>query len=139
MSNVPHYERPPAVKEPWLGIWRFALRQMQAQGTWTPVCKPLLDEYVAALRLAVEHRALAEADPVQVNRESGLQHMHAGFSSADREHRRAQALAVELLLTPKAQRALIAAAKAAEKPASAKSSVFDALDELGARRQAASA
>jgi hypothetical protein len=137
MAGTPTWERPPAIRPPWYDFWRAAMAKMKEMGTWSSIARPLLDEYVAALRVAEDHRALAEADPVQVNRESGLPHPHGCFASADRELRRAAMLAGELLLTPKAQKALMAAAKAAETAPPAEPSVLGRLDELGARRAAA--
>ncbi len=125
--GVPTVEKAPGIKEPWLGIWRYALKAMQEGGTWSPPMRPLLDDYVEALRVAREHRRLAETT-VQVifhkardgkdaweeelppgirrNRESDLDSLHPGFASADREMKRAILLAGELGLTPKAQKAL---------------------------------
>ena len=126
MVSIPNWEKPPGIKEPWLQIWRLALKAMKESGTWSPPMRPLLDEYVTALRTAREHRLLAEIDPVEENRESGLTHMHAGFVSASKHLADARALADLLGLTPKAQKAL--AEKAEEKPD--ESSAFAAADKL---------
>jgi phage terminase small subunit len=130
--GIPTVEKAPGgLKDPWLGVWRFALKEMQRVGTWAPPLRPFLDEYVVALRTAREHRATAELCPVEENRESGLTHVHAGFASADREMRRAAQLAELLGLTPKAQRALaVKAEEPVEEP-----DVFAEADELAARRR----
>ena len=48
---------PNGLHEPWLGIWRASLRAMQAQGTWNPALRPLLDLYIFALAAAEQARA----------------------------------------------------------------------------------
>jgi hypothetical protein len=151
--GVPTVEKAPGIHEPWLGIWRYALLDLKANGLWSPSRRPWLDAYVEALRTAAEHRAIAESavetihhrardgEPawdeelppgVQRNRESGMDHLHAGFGSADKELRRAMLLAEALGLTPKAQKAL--ATKAEEAP----SALTSILDELAPRRAAKS-
>ena len=91
-------------------MWRHALAVMREQGTWADEQGPLLDEYVLALREAKVARDLADADPYHET-EKGLLHPHPGFAQADRAARRAVVLAEQLVLTPKAQRALADAAQ----------------------------
>jgi hypothetical protein len=147
MGSVPHWEKPPGVKEPWLAVWRLALKAMKEVGTWSAPMKPLLDEYVTALRVAREYRAIAEAGVqtihhrakdgeeawdetlpagIQRSMDTGIDHPHKGFDLADREMRRAMSLADMLGLTPKAQKALVE--KAAEEPV--EPSAFAAADRL---------
>lgn len=126
MVSIPNWEKPPAIHEPWLQVWRLALRAMKESGTWSPPMRPLLDEYVTALRTAREHRLAGEIDPIEINRESGLSHMHAGFASASKHLADARALADLLGLTPKARKAL--EEKSEEAPV--ESSAFAVADKL---------
>src|SRR5690242_20561875 len=51
MASVPTAERPPqGLNAYWLGAWRCALAVLKEQGTWAWEQKPLLDEYIFALR-----------------------------------------------------------------------------------------
>lgn len=112
--GVPNWEKAPGIKEPWLGMWRYAKAAMQEAGTWLPHLRPMLDEMIDCRRLEREHRLLAEADPYQRNQQSDLTHMHDGFASARAYGKRAQEIATELGLTPKARRALADMAKRPE-------------------------
>ena len=129
-GSVPTVERPPGVREPYLGMWRYALKCMKESGAWDPALRPLLDEMIHCWRLANEHRARAEAEGWAVNRESGLEHAHDGFKSALAHTARAIALADALGLTPKAKKAL---ALKAEEPLK-EPDAFQAADELAPRR-----
>lgn len=122
----------PSLPEPWNGIWKLAHKDMVESGVWSPAMQPLLDEYATALHLADRHRRMAEIDPVETNRESGLTHMHAGFASADRELKRAAMLADLLGLTARAKKALKLAAEEAQEVSPA----FQRADELAQRRAA---
>ena len=150
MARTPDIEKPPGgLKEPYLGMWRLALKHLKETGLWQWTLRPLLDEYIFALRTAREHRAIAQ-DAVQTivhykgrpdeyaetlpagtrrSRESDLDSLHPGFASADREIKRAVQLAGELGITPKAQQALVAKAGAPEEP-----DAFTQADELATRR-----
>lgn len=80
-------EKPPyELRDHWLATWEQALSTMKDQGTWHPVQRPVLDEYVFALRAADEARRTDDA------------------SQWDRHARRARSLARDLVLTPEAQR-----------------------------------
>lgn len=105
-------ERPPSLPPPWLAVWRHALKRMQADGTWSPATRPLLDMYVTALMQAEEAR------------EKG----YAG--SWDRAARRASMLADQLALTPRGRKA------AGVRPAREADPFerFAAIDDLGVRR-----
>lgn len=130
-SSVPTVERPPeGLDATWLGVWRGLIVEAKAAGTWSPALWPHAVEYVHALRLAREHRLLAEAEPVETNRESGLTHMHAGFADARAQGKRATELADLLGLTPRARKAL--ALKAEEKPE--EPDAFNQADELAGPR-----
>src|SRR5690348_16205976 len=56
MPAVPAHERPPAIKMPWLQVWRNALAELKSTGVWAPHIRPLLDEYVLALKGAADAR-----------------------------------------------------------------------------------
>lgn len=113
MSNVPTYERPPkGLDAYWLGVWRFALCVLKDQGTWAGEQKPLLDEYVYALREAERARvgfqwldhlgeavASEDVDFVMLARIAG-----ALPTQWDKHTKRASALASTLLLMPEARR-----------------------------------
>lgn len=131
MGAQPTIEKAPGgLKEPWLGIWRYAVKDLKASGLWRPSLQPMLVEYVNALRLAREQRLLAESTVqvwrhkvdgeyievdlppgVERNQESGLTHMHAGFASSLKYMAEARNLAEVLGLTAKAQKALTAVSK----------------------------
>src|SRR5437667_342125 len=105
--GVSALERPPGWPEPWLGLWRITHKQLREQGSWVPAHKPLLDEYVRALKLA---RTAFEAG-----------------EGGDRHSKRALAYATELGLTPRAQKALRVKAKEA---VDGEQDPFAGLDEL---------
>ena len=107
--GVPTLEKAPGgLKEPWLGIWRATLKQLQEQDTWQVAQRPLLDEYVLALRAAANARTSAES-----------------AVAWDKHSKRALALADALGLTPKAQKALRAKSK---EDGSGEQSPFEDLD-----------
>lgn len=113
MAGVSGLERPPGWPEPWLGLWRVSHRQLREQGSWVPAHKPLLDEYVRALKMAANAFDAGEG--------------------GDRHAKRALAFAVELGLTPKTQKVLRVKAKEAE---NGEQDPFRSLDELEQKRQA---
>ena len=129
MAPRPAAERAPTgLGSHWLHTWEHALKVLKAQETWAWEQKPLLDEYVMALREARTSRELAEADPYHET-DKGLLHPHPGFAQADRAARRAVLLADTLKLTPEQQRKLNARDAGESDP-------MDALeDELAPRRQ----
>ncbi len=101
---LPATDRPPrGLDAAWLAVWRNALKVLKAQGSWAGEQRPLLDEYVLALREAKSARERAELDPYHET-EKGLVHPHPGFQQADRATRRAVVLADTLVLTVGAQR-----------------------------------
>lgn len=110
---IPTVERPPGIRTPWLDIWRGALKDMKESGVWRPALRPLLDEYVYALRAAAEMRE-----------ESAAQW--------DRHARRASALADQLCLSPRGRKA----AELMEDDDDSQSKPLANLDELTAKRQA---
>lgn len=131
--GVPTVEKAPGgLKEPWLGMWRFALADMKESGVWRPVLRPLLDEMIEARRLQRWWIDLAETDPVRTNRDSGLESAHDGFRLALQLGKRAQDLANELGLTPAAKKRL--ATQAEERPK--EPDAFAEADELAKRRDA---
>jgi hypothetical protein len=106
-------ERPPGgLREPWLGLWRASLYAMQAQGTWTPAQRPLLDLYISALEAASEARKARKS------------------TVWDREARKALILAGQLALTPRGRRAAgVSATTTIERP-----DPFAALDPARRKR-----
>lgn len=102
---VPTAERPPEGLNDayWLGVWRHVLKVLKEQGTWKWEQRPLLDEYVFALREAVTAREMAQEDPYHET-DKQLLHPHPGFQQADRATRRAVVLADTILLTEKSRR-----------------------------------
>lgn len=150
---IPSVERPPPkLTSHWLAVWRCALKTMQEQGTWEPELRPLLDEYVYALRAAESARnGLTWLDALEVYAEehaellpdiawSVLDRIATGLPTQwDRHAKRAAALADQLALTPRGRKAAGIGREAhAEKPVDP----FDALDaedELAKRRRSNSA
>lgn len=123
-------ESPPTgLRAPYLALWRGCLEALKRQGTWTPDQKPLLDDYVLAVRQSVEHQKVAEADPFTVT-EQGRVYAHPGFALADQAAKRAVLLADTLILSPKARRAH--GIDGDEEQANP----LDRLDELAQRRKA---
>lgn len=121
--GVATLERAPGLREPWLGYWRVSLRAMKDAGSWSLAVRPLLDEYIAALRMADVAR-LAAGSREFVEGEART-FAHPGIMLADRESRRALMLADALGLTPRAAESADAAADP-----------FAELDELAPRRAA---
>jgi phage terminase small subunit len=78
---------PEGLPQPWFGLWRQALKAMKDQESWTPEQRPLLDLYIAALRLAGE----AADDEREIDH--------------DRHAKRASSLADQLALTPRGRKA----------------------------------
>ena len=113
--GVPELEKPPGIETPWFGIWRASLKQMKEQGTWTLAQRPLLDEYVLALRAADFARERHQA------------------VEWDKASKRALALAEALQLTAKKSPAKAKGAKYGRKQ---DADPFAALDELAPRRKA---
>jgi phage terminase small subunit len=130
---VPTIERPPkGCDATWTAVWRALVVEMKAIGTWKPALWPFAVQYLHALRLAEEHRILAEADAVDFDRESGLAHMHPGFTLGLAEQKQAVALADLLGITPKAQKALLADLPAAPPK---EPRIVGRLDELSQARE----
>ena len=115
MASVPTAERPPkGLTAYWLGVWRHALKVMREQGTWSWELRPLLDEYLFALRGAEDAR----------NGFKWLDHLEESVASEDvdwmvlkaiatglpamwdRHAKRAAALADQLALTPRGRKAV---------------------------------
>ncbi len=116
--RVPVAERPPeGLDASWLRVWRQALDQLKAQESWAQELKPLLDEYVFALKGAEDARrgfrwldALEEyaedADELPEIAWTVLRQIAGGLPSQwDKHMRRAMALADQLALTERGRRA----------------------------------
>lgn len=135
MAPRPTAERPPTGLDSfWTHTWNHALKVLKEQGTWKWEQKPLLDEYILALREARWSREEAEKDPYHET-EKGLLHPHPGFAQADRAARRAVLLADTLLLTPAEQRKLSATSSDNAAP----KDPFEEADELAKKRAKKSA
>lgn len=138
-SSVPTAERPPeGLNAYWLGVWRHALKQLQDQGSWAWEQKPLLDEYVYALKAAEDARkGFKWLDALEVYAEnaddlpeiawSTLRGIASGLPNVwDRHAKRAMALADQLALTDRGRKAAdIHDGDEAEEP-----SGLDALDNV---------
>lgn len=149
MAGKPVAERPPkALNAYWLGVWRRALAIMQEQGSWSSELRPLLDEYVLALRAAEATRdgfkwldALEQyaenADELPDIAWGVLREIASSLPTQwDRHAKRAAALADQLALTPRGRKAAGLgrdAPEADEDPFAA----LDREDELAKRRKIA--
>lgn len=80
-------ESDPLLPQPWFGYWRQALKAMKDQESWSPQLRPLLDEYIGALRAAADAQVDDRA------------------TDWDRHVKRASALADQLALTPRGRKA----------------------------------
>lgn len=144
MAPLPTVERPPkGLTAYWTGTWRRALKTLKEQGTWAPEQKPLLDEYVHALRGAEEARKgfawLDHLEDAVASEEVdfiSLRTIATGLPTQwDRHTKRAAALADQLALTPRGRKAISFSSGEGEKPADP----LSGMDELAARRATAGA
>lgn len=139
-GGTPMAERPPkGLSAHWLGVWRGALKVMKQQGTWSWEQKPLLDEYVYALRAADDCRqgfdwldGMLERDWEKFEDLRVLERIAVGLPVRwDQHAKRAAALADQLVLTPRGRKAAgIGQDDEDEPPAPS------AIDQLAARRAA---
>lgn len=142
-------DRPPkGLNSYWTHTWDRARSVMVEQGTWAWELKPLLDEYVYAMRAAEAARhgfkwldALEEyaenADDLPEIAWSVLREIAGGLPTQwDRHTKRAAALADQLALTPRGRKA-IALADTTEEPEDPFGRL-DEGDELAKRRKRAS-
>jgi hypothetical protein len=114
MAPRPTAERPPSgLNAYWTHTWDHALTVLKDQGTWAWELKPLLDEYVFALKAAEDARVgfkwLEHLEEEVASEDVDwlvLQRIAGGLPTQwDRHTKRAAALAELLVLTPKAQKA----------------------------------
>src|SRR5688500_17325139 len=139
MAPRPTAERPPSgLNSYWTHVWDHAMGVMKEQGTWSWELKPLLDEYVFALRAAeatregfawLEHleEAVASEDIDWIV----LRQIAGGLPTQwDRHTKRASVLADKLILTPEAKRRHGIDSDEEEKPPKS------VIDELALRRSA---
>lgn len=148
MGAKPTAERPPkGLNAYWLGVWRTALKTLTEQGSWAWEQKPLLDEYVYALRAAedarmgfkwldvLEEYADANAEDMPAISWTALRQIAGSLPTLwDKHSKRAAALADQLALTPRGRKAINLATNEDEE-----ADPFGALDkedELAARRKA---
>lgn len=116
---VPVAETPPeGLDAYWLGVWRGSLKTLKAQGTWAWEQRPLLDEYVFAL---------AHARCARLNDEAKL---WGNLVT------RAQALADQLVLTPRGRKQIGLKREAED---GEQQDPFAGLDELEQKRRAQTA
>jgi hypothetical protein len=146
---TPVAETPPVGLDAyWLGVWRHVLKVLKEQGTWAWEQRPLVDEYVFALRAAKQARlgfewldaleAYVDANSEEMPEISWtvLGKVAAGMPAMwDKHSKRASALADQLALTPRGRKVARVAAKGDEDGEQGKDP-FGALDELDAKRQA---
>jgi hypothetical protein len=115
---IPRAEQPPqGLNAYWLDVWRHALKQLKAQGSWAWEQRPLLDEYVFALKGAEDARkGFKWLDALEVYADSvedlpkiawsTLDRIASGLPTQwDRHTKRAAALADQLALTPRGRKA----------------------------------
>jgi hypothetical protein len=146
---IPVAETPPAGLDAyWLGVWRHVLKVLKEQGTWAWEQRPLVDEYVFALRAARQARlgfewldALeayvdANSDDLPAISWTVLGKVAGGMPAMwDKHAKRASALADQLALTPRGRKVARVAAKG-DQGGEQDKDPFGALDELDAKRQA---
>lgn len=145
----PTAERPPeGLSAYWLGVWRHALKVLKERKTWAWEQRPLLDEYVYALMAAEDARngfkwldALEQyaenADDLPNIAWTVLQQIAGGVPTQwDRHTKRAAALADQLALTPRGQKAVTAGARDDAKQAKDPFGEFDEVAKARERREA---
>jgi hypothetical protein len=135
MPPLPTAERPPkGLSAYWTNAWRHALKILKDQGTWAWEQKPLLDEYIYALRAAEDARiGFGWLDHLEEDVASeevdflALRAIATGLPTQwDKHTKRAAALADQLALTPRGRKAInLVTDDEDEEPADP----FDALDE----------
>jgi hypothetical protein len=118
--GVPTAEKPPkGLNAYWLGVWRHALKTLKEQGTWAWEQRPLLDEYVYAMKAAQEARqgfdwldalesyAKANASEMELPDWRALAQITSALPTMwDKHAKRAAALADQLALTPRGRKAI---------------------------------
>lgn len=120
MAPLPTVERPASgLDSYWTGAWRRALQTLKEQGTWAPEQKPLLDEYIYALKGAqdaregfrwldaLEEYADANAADMPAISWTALRQIAGSLPTLwDKHAKRAQSLADQLALTPRGRKAI---------------------------------
>ena len=144
--GVPSIEKCPKGLGPqWSAIWRLTRDELKDAGTFTASMRPLLDEFVFALKAAEEARVgfkwldsleqyAEEAEELPEIAWTVLRQIATGLPVVwDKHAKRASALADLLGLSPKAARAL---GKNVEGPdANKDADPFAGLDELDKKRR----
>jgi hypothetical protein len=146
MAPRPTFERPPSgLDSYWTHVWEHALRLSKEQGTWGAEIKPLLDEYVFALRaaqatrdgfawLAALERYAEDAEDLPEIAWTTLGQIAGGLPTQwDRHAKRAAALADQLALTARGRKAIGLASDDEDRPPE---DPFSEVDELAPRREA---
>lgn len=149
--GVPSIEKCPSGLDPkWSATWRLTRDELKEAGTFSASMRPLLDEFVYALKAAEEARVGfkwldsleryaedASEDDLPAIAWTVLERIATGLPNVwDKHAKRASALADQLGLSPKAQRSL---GKKLEggKDGKQDADPFSGLDdEVGAKRKA---
>jgi hypothetical protein len=138
---------PPGLNAYWLGVWRHVLTVLKEQGTWAWEQRPLVDEYVFALKAAEDARRgfdwldslekyAEDADDLPEIAWTVLRQIATGLPGMwDKHSKRASGLADQLALTPRGRKPL--KLKTSEEGDGAESKdPFAALDEFTQAREA---
>lgn len=78
---------PPRLPEPGRILWRAAVRQLQAQGSWRPVDGPLLESYVHSVMYARACRDVGQHDAAASAERDAAQRARDLLLTADTRHR----------------------------------------------------
>jgi hypothetical protein len=146
--GVPTAETPPrGLDAYWLGVWRHVLKTLKEQGSWAWEQRPLVDEYIYAMKAAQEaregfdwldslERYAEDAEDLPEIAWTVLRQIATGLPAMwDKHSKRAAALADQLALTPRGRKS--AGMKREEgKDGDANTDPFAELDEVAQKRQA---
>jgi hypothetical protein len=144
VPGKPVAERPPeGLDAHFLGVWRHALKTLQAQGTWKWEQAPLLAEYVYALKAAQDARVgfgwleRLEEGATEWLDVKALERIAAGLPNQwDRHVKRAAALADQLALTDRGRKAVGIGGNEEDDAPADPFAALDGRDELAKRRRA---
>jgi hypothetical protein len=148
MGRIPTAETPPkGLDAYWLGVWRHVLKTLKEQGTWAWEQRPLVDEYVYAMKAAQDARrgfkwldalevyASEHRDQMELPDWRALAQITGALPATwDKHAKRAAALADQLALTPRGRKA--AGLKREESKDGNENDPFAELDEFTQKREA---
>lgn len=150
--GVPTAETPPpGLDAYWLGTWRHVLKVLKEQKTWAWEQKPLVDEYVFALKAAEDarrgfdwldslERYAKDADDLPEIAWTVLRQIATGLPAMwDKHSKRASALADQLALTPRGRKPLKLKISEEGEGGESKDPFAGLDDEVGAKREAKAA